>query len=150
MNLRDVVTFIVTDSSVTNDGIDAVITAIRERQKINRASERAVAQATLRVGMKVRLEGLTPKFWNGTEGVITSFNQTHTRATIRVTKSSHAFKIIEGSTQSGFPLTTLIPTEETANVTDAETTALMDFINGIDLSAVEIEECTTINPDYRP
>ena len=150
MNLRDVVTFIITDSSVTHDGLNAVITAIRERQKINRASERAVAQATLRVGMKVRLEGLTPKFQNGTEGVITSFNNTRTRASIRITKSSNIFKVKEGFIRDGFPLTTLIPTEKTATVTDTETSDLIDFLNGIDLSNTEIEECTTINPDYQP
>lgn len=130
MNLRDVVSFIITDASVSSDdGMNAIITAIRERQKINRAGERAVAQATLKVGMSVRLEGLRPKYWNGTEGTITGFNQTRTRANIRVTKSSD-FRIREGMVQTGFPLTTLTPIGAVANssITDEDADALMDFM----------------------
>lgn|SRR5574343_898987 len=129
MNLREVVSFIITDASVKNDGMSAIITAIKERQKINRAGEKALAQATLRVGMAVRLGGLTPKYWNGTEGVITGFNKTRTRANIRITKSSD-FRIKEGSVRDGFPLTTLTPTEVTAysSITNEDANALLDFL----------------------
>lgn len=150
MNLRDVVSFIITDSSLTHEGMDAVITAVRERQKLNRSTEKVLAQATLRVGMKVRLDGLRPKFWNGSEGVIVSFNNTHSRANLRITKSSHPFKIKEGQVRNGFPLTTLTPTDATATVSETETNALIDFVNGIDLSGIEIEDCTGVNPNFRP
>lgn len=133
MNLKDVVEFIISDASVNDTGMSAIITAVRERQKINRSVERAVAQATLRVGMEVRLSGLTPKYWNGTEGVITGFNKTRTRANIKVTKASDPFRIRVGEVRNGFPLTTLTAigtAPATSAITDADADALIEFMGG--------------------
>lgn len=133
MNLKDVVNFIITDASVNDGGMDAIITAVRERQKLKRAVERTVAQATLREGMAVELSGLRPKYWNGTKGVITGFNKTRTRANIRVTESSDVFRIKVGEVRNGFPLTTLTAigtAPATSAITDADADALIEFMGG--------------------
>lgn len=131
MNLKDVVEFIITDASVDTAGINSIIRAVRERQKISRSMERAVAQSTLRVGMSVRLEGLAPKYWNGTEGIIVKFNQTRTRADIRITQSSHSGKITVGLVRNGFPLTCLKPIGIPAStITNDDADALIEFMGG--------------------
>ena len=58
MNLRDVVTFIVTDASVDTTGLNSLITAIKERQRINRANTKAIAKATLNLGDTVSISGI--------------------------------------------------------------------------------------------
>jgi hypothetical protein len=134
MDIKDVIKFIITDASVSDSGMSAIITAVRERQKINRSQSRAIALATIRVGMTVRLSGLTPKYWDGTEGTVVSFNKTRTRATIKITKSSNQFKIKEGTTQQGFPISTLTPVEVkefgASSITDTEADAFLDFMRG--------------------
>lgn len=117
MNLTEVVTFIVSDPSVDEDGLSALIVALRERQKLNRVQTRVAAQATLREGMLVSIHNIRPKYWNGVTGRIVSFNSTRTRAELRIVDSlgrvdKYGREIVAGHLTGGMPVTCLTVVEE--------------------------------------
>jgi hypothetical protein len=132
MNLKDVVTFIITDSSVKDSGMDAVITAIRERQKINRQTQKVVAQAVLHIGTNVTVKDIRPKFLTGMKGTIVAFNNTRSRADIRITDNLGNRKIPVGTIKHGFPITCLdeIYTAPKSVITDEDEGVLYDFMRG--------------------
>lgn len=129
MNLKDVVTFIITDDSVDNAGLDALIVALRERQKINKAT----ARYTLSTGMTVRIGNIKPKYYTGVVGVITGFNKTRTRANIKVTSTNgYNDKVFVGQVVNGFPVSSLteIAVAPKSVITEEDEGVLYDFMNG--------------------
>lgn len=133
MNLKDVVTFIVTDRSVDTAGLNAIISAIKDRQRMNRATQSAVAKATLSVGMTVSISGIRPKYYNGAKGTIVAFNKTRTRADIRITDTNGAYQLSVGQVAHGFPITTLtvVETAPKSVLTEADGDVLRDFMAGL-------------------
>ncbi len=127
MDLRTIVTFIITDASVgTREGMDAVITAVRERQRINRANSTAIARATLSVGDKVSVHGISPKYLNGVEGKITSFNKTRSRATIEVTDAKGDSRV--GTIQYGIPVQCFTVLNAVSGVHLEHDSSVLDFL----------------------
>lgn len=57
-------------SQADSNQIDAIWSLCRNRTKVLRANAEAIASATLKVGDKVRLRGLSPKYLNGAVGMI--------------------------------------------------------------------------------
>jgi hypothetical protein len=58
--------------SFDKDQLDIVATALRAREKYVREAAARQALATLQVGQKVTLKGLSPKYLNGLTGTITA------------------------------------------------------------------------------
>lgn len=103
MNTADIVKYIVT-GSLSRDELNSIVSAVNETRKLSRAQSKAIAKATITNGMLVKTFGLSPKYINGIEGVISGgFNKTRTRASIRVTKSNTSMYPV-GSTLSGIPI----------------------------------------------
>lgn len=128
MNLRDVVTFIITDPSVDTNGLNAVITAIKERQRSNRALGTAIAKATLNLGDTVSIGGIRPKYLNGVIGTIKSFSPTRSHANITVVNTQGDSRV--GASQYGIPvqcLTVVTPAVAPSALGENDTSVL-DFL----------------------
>jgi hypothetical protein len=127
MNLNDVVTFIITDASVGNTaGMNSIITAIRERQKLNRANATAVAKVTFQKGTKVKIKDITPKYWVGMTAEIVGFNSKKTVAKLRITDNCGVFRVAVGQERDGFPLSCLAAITPVAPEYD---TTVLDFLD---------------------
>ena len=131
MNLKDVVTFIITDASVGNrDGVNAVITAIRERQKLNNANQTALAKATLRIGDTISVSGISPKYLNGMQGKIKSFNQTRSRADIEITDNRGDRRVAVGAIKHGYPIQCLTVINAMAGIHEIDhDSSVLDFLD---------------------
>ena len=127
MNLRDVVTFIVTDASVDTTGLNSLITAIKERQRINRANTKAIAKATLNLGDTVSISGIRPKYLNGVIGKIKSFSPQRSHANIEVINTQGDHRV--GASQYGIPIQCLTVVNAVAGVHPIDSTVL-DFLEG--------------------
>lgn len=93
--LTQVVTAIVT-GAVDGD-LDAINQALRDRYKIVRAQKSAIAAATVKVGDKVRIVNLRPKYLAGLTGtvVVDPMEQYRSRRSktyfaVELSESSHA------------------------------------------------------------
>lgn len=137
MNLKDVVTFIITDSSVnTDETLNALWTAVRERQRLNRANSTAIAKATLRIGDVVSVSGISPKYLNGMTGRIVAFNKTRSRADIEIVDNRNDYRVAKGARKHGYPVQCLTVVSSTVPSALVEgDTSVMDFLN--DKSALE-------------
>lgn len=130
MNIKELAEFIVRDDLLsTADNMSALITAIKERQKINRSTNSAI----LHIGMKVKLNGLRPKYWNGMVAEVVGFNKTRTRANIKILDNLGSDKVFTGTTRHGFPVNALTIIDDTpkSTLTKADDGILIDFINGL-------------------
>jgi hypothetical protein len=100
------------DALISGEVTDAeVIEAVNEARRRERSEKVMAAQNTLRHGSVVVIHGITPKRLNGTIGEICGFNKTHTRADLKVERSSDPFGYRTGEIVRGIPLVCL-ETEE--------------------------------------
>ena len=81
VTLPGVIGFII---NATDDELDRIADAIRQRQR----ALRALQAAAVSVGAQVRLKGLSPKYLNGLEGVVESIAKSS--CNIRLSKLSTA------------------------------------------------------------
>lgn len=129
MNINDVVTFILSDDSTrTPEGINAVVRAINERQKLNRALKTAVAKSTLSVGMTATISGISPKYLNGMKGTLKNFNKTRSRVDVVITDNQHDYRKSIGQTVHGIPVQCLTPVVTATPVAVPHSNALVDFM----------------------
>jgi hypothetical protein len=130
MDIKSIVEFILTDASIKTEHLHLLSQSVRERFNLIKQVNKASAKLLLKIGDKVKLHGLKPAYWNGTEGVITSFSPKKTHTILKITKSNSP-KVRVDSLQSGFPLNTLelITPEPSASGEN----------NSIDLASVDMD-----------
>jgi hypothetical protein len=70
-----------------DDDLQSIQDACRERKKLNRSKDTALAMSTLKVGDVIVLKGLNPKYINGCQGKITE--KRRTKFTVRLDDGQH-------------------------------------------------------------
>ena len=69
--LSDVLTYVI--SSADDSEVDLIIDAIQQRRK----ALRALAAASVRIGMETRISGISPKYLDGMRGEVVGINGKH-------------------------------------------------------------------------
>lgn len=74
------------EGNYTDAELSGIVDTVNRKLKLQRAQQKAVAAATLAVGMIVRIKGIRPAYLNGVTGKIVRFDgRGKTRATIEIT-----------------------------------------------------------------